>query len=60
MWETLKLCVSYGFRGEYGVSYEMYNTIDERVVLDFIFYFVVSMLNINIFCTYEYNLFFFA
>ena len=49
MWETLKLCVSYGFRGEYGVSYEMYNTIDERVVLDFIFYFVVSIFDVNIF-----------
>ena len=42
MWETLKLTISYGFRGEYGVGKEMKNSIGERIILDFFFYFIVS------------------
>ena len=33
MWESLKLCISYGFRGEYGVGYEMYQTIGNIIAI---------------------------
>mmetsp|Transcript_31677 Transcript_31677/g.43452 ORF Transcript_31677/g.43452 Transcript_31677/m.43452 type:complete len:3399 (+) Transcript_31677:56-10252(+) len=49
MWESIKMCISYGFRGEYGVSYEMYNTIGERLILDFVFYFVIIAILRHIF-----------
>lgn len=42
LWETLKLCISYGFRGEYGVDHEMEPTIGPRMILDVMFYFTVS------------------
>jgi hypothetical protein len=53
MWETLKLCISYGFRGEYGVGHEMTNTLGERLVLDFVFFFIVSCI---LFCLSNYYL----
>lgn len=42
LWDTLKLSISYGFRGEYGVDHEMEPTIQNRLVQDVIFYFLVS------------------
>ncbi len=43
MWESFKLGVSYGIRGEYGVSHEMANTLGSRMILDVTFYFIVSL-----------------
>ncbi len=43
MWDALKLCISYGFRGEYGIDYEMSPTLGIRMVYDVIFFIVVSM-----------------
>lgn len=42
MWDALKLCISYGFRGEYGIDHEMEPTLGVRMVLDITFYFIVS------------------
>ncbi|RYH20795.1 hypothetical protein EON65_22460 [archaeon] len=44
MWDAFKICISYGFRGEYGVDHEMNPTIDDRMILDVVFYFVVGLL----------------
>lgn len=44
MWDALKLCISYGFRGEYGIDHEMDPTLSERMVLDVAFYFIVRCL----------------
>lgn len=41
MWEALKLCISYGFRGEYGVDHEMNPTLGDRMFQDVLFYFLV-------------------
>ena len=42
LWEIFRLCVSYGFRGEHGVDAEMNHTLGQRLVLDVVFYIVVS------------------
>jgi len=42
LWKCFKLVMSYGIRGEYGVSHEMTNTIETRMVFDLAFYFIVS------------------
>ena len=41
LWDTLKVAVFYGVRGEYGVSHEMTPTLGERVILDIAFYILV-------------------
>jgi hypothetical protein len=46
LWESLKLCISYGFRGEYGVDHEMSPSIGLRMFLDVSFYFIVSLFSI--------------
>ncbi len=48
MWDALKLCISYGFRGEYGIDHEMEPTLGVRMVLDMTFYFIVSVFYIFI------------
>lgn len=50
MWDALKLCISYGFRGEYGIDHEMEPTLGIRMLLDVAFYFIVSFFlsNMNI------------
>jgi hypothetical protein len=42
IWEALKLSISYGFRGEYGVDHEMSPSTGLRMFLDVSFYFFVS------------------
>eukprot|EP00981_Chlorochromonas_danica_P014745 scaffold8739_cov173-Ochromonas_danica.AAC.4 len=49
LWDALKLCISYGFRGEYGVDHEMDPTLGERMVLDVVFYIVVLSILRHIF-----------
>jgi hypothetical protein len=49
LWETFKLCISYGFRGEYGPDHEMIPTIGQRMILDLAFYFVVLSILRHIF-----------
>lgn len=44
IWEALKLSISYGFRGEYGVDHEMSPSIGLRMFLDVSFYFIVRFL----------------
>lgn len=58
MWDALKLCISYGFRGEYGIDHEMDPTLSERMVLDVAFYFIVSLFGyyISSFCLSFLNL----
>jgi hypothetical protein len=45
MWDALKLCISYGFRGEYGIDHEMEPTLGIRMLMDVSFYFIVSIHN---------------
>jgi len=49
MWQAFKLTISYGIRGEYGVSYEMNNTLGDRLILDILFYFIVLAILRHIF-----------
>ncbi len=42
MWEALKLSISYGFRGEYGVDHEMTPTLGNRLIQDVLFFVLVS------------------
>lgn len=49
MWEAFKLTISYGIRGEYGISYEMNNTLGNRLILDVLFYFIVLAILRHIF-----------
>ena len=55
MWDALKLCISYGFRGEYGIDHEMEPTLGVRMVLDMTFYFIVSIF-IIILLLYMYSI----
>ena len=49
MWEAFKLTISYGIRGEYGISYEMNNTLGNRLIVDILFYFIVLAILRHIF-----------
>jgi hypothetical protein len=49
MWESFKLGLSYGIRGEYGVSHEMTNTLGVRMIVDLAFYFIVLAILRHIF-----------
>ena len=49
MWEAFKLTISYGIRGEYGISHEMNNTLGNRLILDILFYFIVLAILRHIF-----------
>jgi len=49
MWQAFKLTISYGIRGEYGISYEMNNTLGDRLILDILFYFIVLAILRHIF-----------
>lgn len=49
MWDALKLCLSYGFRGEYGIDHEMEPTLGARMVLDVVFYFIILSILRHIF-----------
>lgn len=41
MFDALKLGLSYGVRGEYGMGHEFHHTLGPRLVLDVAFYFIV-------------------
>jgi hypothetical protein len=41
LWSSLRLALTYGLRGEYGVDHEFYVTIQKRMWLDLAFYFVI-------------------
>jgi hypothetical protein len=41
LWGALKMALTYGLRGEYGVDHEFYVTIGRRMWLDLAFYFVI-------------------
>eukprot|EP01033_Poteriospumella_lacustris_P003231 gene3231-2378_t len=47
--DPLPLCISYGFRGEYGIDHEMDPTLSERMVLDVAFYFIILSILRHIF-----------
>ncbi len=49
MWDTFKMAISYGIRGEYGVSHEMNLTLGNRLILDMAFYFIVLAILRHIF-----------
>ncbi len=49
MWDTFKMAISYGIRGEYGVSHEMNLTLGNRLILDMVFYFIVLAILRHIF-----------
>jgi hypothetical protein len=49
MYETFKLALSYGIRGEYGISHEMTNTLGTRLIMDVAFYFIVLAILRHIF-----------
>jgi hypothetical protein len=49
MWESFKLGLSYGIRGEYGVSHEMTDTLGVRMIVDLAFYFIVLAILRHIF-----------
>ena len=49
LWETIKIAISYGVRGEHGVAGMMTNTTGPRFMLDISFYFVVVAILRNIF-----------
>eukprot|EP01031_Cornospumella_fuschlensis_P047446 gene47446-58123_t len=49
MWDAFKASISYGFRGEYGIDHEMNPTINDRMILDVVFYFVVLSILRHIF-----------
>jgi len=41
MFESWKLAISYGLRGEYGLGHEFHHTLGNRLILDVAFYFIV-------------------
>jgi len=49
MWETFKVVLSYGIRGEYGIGHEMSLSVGNRMILDVVFYFVVLAILRHIF-----------
>ncbi len=49
LFDSLKLALSYGLRGEYGVDHELHPTLGSRMILDLAFYFVVIAILRHIF-----------
>lgn len=41
LFSSLKLALTYGLRGEYGVDHEFHTTLGPRMILDLTFYFIV-------------------
>jgi hypothetical protein len=41
LWSALKMSLSYGLRGEYGIDHEFNTTLTSRIALDLAFYFIV-------------------
>jgi len=41
LWNSFKLAISYGIRGEYGMAHELEDTLGSRMLLDLVFYFVI-------------------
>jgi hypothetical protein len=49
LWSSLRLALTYGLRGEYGVDHEFYVTIGPRMWLDLAFYFIILAILRHIF-----------
>ena len=49
LWDAWKMSLSYGIRGEHGVAHELTDSIDERLIMDFVYYLVIVSILRNIF-----------
>ena len=49
LWDAWKTSLSYGIRGEHGVAHELLDSVDTRLLMDFIYYLVIVSILRNIF-----------
>ena len=49
LWDAWKQSLSYGIRGEHGVAHELVDTVDDRLIMDFVYYLIIVSILRNIF-----------